>query len=68
MALRLIQCSDALDLIGITSVFGNAPIDITTRNALHLAARFGINAPVARGASDPLVIRAVARADLRPRP
>lgn len=56
MALRLIQRSPALDLIGITSVFGNAPIEITTRNALHLTQRFGIDAPVARGTSDPLTI------------
>jgi len=56
MALRLIQRSPALDLVGITSVFGNAPIEITTRNARHLAARFGIDAPVAQGAGAPLAM------------
>jgi len=54
MAMRLIQCSPELDLIGITTVFGNASVETTTHNALHLAARFGIDVPVVRGAGDPL--------------
>ena len=43
-----------IELIGVTSVFGNATIDTTTRNACYLAARFAPGVPVARGAASPL--------------
>jgi len=51
-ALALIYLARHPDVkvVGITTVCGNATIDVTTRNALHLAERFGIDAPVARGA------------------
>lgn len=39
-----------IDLLGITTIFGNADIDQVTANALFLKNRFGIAAPVARGA------------------
>jgi inosine-uridine nucleoside N-ribohydrolase len=55
MALALIQASPALELVGITTVFGNAHTETTTRNAFHLAERFGITAPIRRGAARPLV-------------
>jgi len=38
------------ELVGITTVCGNATIETTTRNALHLVERFGLDVPVARGA------------------
>jgi inosine-uridine nucleoside N-ribohydrolase len=38
----------------MTTVFGNADLDTTTRNALHLRDRFGLGAPVHRGAGAPL--------------
>ncbi len=44
-------------MLAITTVFGNAEIDVTTRNALYLANRFGIDAPVYRGAAKPLAIK-----------
>ncbi|MFC0409833.1 nucleoside hydrolase [Roseomonas elaeocarpi] len=53
-ALALIAASPALELIGITTVFGNASVETTTRNALYLRRRFGLAAPVARGAERPL--------------
>ncbi len=46
-----------IDVVGLTSVYGNLPIDITTANALRfveLAGRPDI--PVARGADRPLVV------------
>ncbi len=43
-----------IELIGVTSVFGNATIDTTTRNACYLTGRFASAVPVARGASAPL--------------
>ena len=55
MALLFLHRHPRAQLLGITTVFGNAEVDITTRNALYLAERFGIDAPVARGAALPLV-------------
>jgi inosine-uridine nucleoside N-ribohydrolase len=55
MALLFLQQHPAIDLIGITTVHGNAHIDVTTRNALYLCERFGIAVPVARGARHPLL-------------
>jgi inosine-uridine nucleoside N-ribohydrolase len=55
MALLFLATSPEVELIGITTTFGNGTIDTTTRNALYLGERFGIAAPVARGAGAPLV-------------
>jgi inosine-uridine nucleoside N-ribohydrolase len=55
MALLFLHRHAAVQLLGITTVFGNAEIDVTTRNALYLCERFGIEVPVARGAALPLV-------------
>lgn len=54
MALILVARSPHFDLIGVTSVFGNAYIDDTTRNALFLRDYLGFAAPVARGAAKPI--------------
>lgn len=43
-----------LRLLAITTVFGNADVETTTRNALWLRARLGLSAPVHRGAGSPL--------------
>ena len=43
-----------LKLLAITTVFGNADVETTTRNALWLRARLGLSAPVYRGAAEPL--------------
>ncbi|MEM8546767.1 MAG: nucleoside hydrolase [Pseudomonadota bacterium] len=56
MALAFIECSPALELIGITTTTGNGTIDTTTRNALYLAEQFDLAAPVFRGAGAPLVV------------
>lgn len=55
MALLLLARHPRVELAAITTVFGNGAIGTVTRNALYLAARFGISAPVARGADRPLV-------------
>lgn len=44
-----------IELLGVTSVFGNATIETTTRNALFLTGKFAPQVPVARGAAAPLV-------------
>src|SRR4051794_12488565 len=55
MALLLLARHPDVELVGIASVFGNATIETTTRNALFLKQTFGIAAPVVRGAAGPLV-------------
>lgn len=55
LALTLAHGSPELDLVGVTSVGGNVPIDVTTDNALRLVDFLGSDAPVARGAGVPLV-------------
>lgn len=54
MALMLLARHPDVDLLGVTTVFGNASIDDVTRNALYLRERFGFDAPVARGADQPI--------------
>ncbi len=46
---------DGIDLLGLTSIFGNVTIDVATRNCLVLAELAGMSVPVARGAAGPLV-------------
>jgi purine nucleosidase len=54
MALVFQALHPDIELLGITSVFGNATVETTTRNALYLRSRFAPGVPVARGASKPL--------------
>ncbi len=54
MALLMAHAVRDIDLVGVTTTFGNASIDTTTRNALHIADNFGLSVPVARGAAKPL--------------
>ena len=54
MALLMLARDPRAELLGITTVFGNAPLGLTTANALALCERFGIGAPVARGAAQAL--------------
>jgi inosine-uridine nucleoside N-ribohydrolase len=53
MALLLLARHPEIELIGVTTVFGNGGIETVTRNALYLKDRFGFSAPVARGADRP---------------
>ncbi|HEX7911171.1 MAG TPA: nucleoside hydrolase [Paraburkholderia sp.] len=54
MALVFQALHPDIELLGITSVFGNATIETTTRNARYLAGRFAAGVPVAQGAAAPL--------------
>jgi inosine-uridine nucleoside N-ribohydrolase len=54
MALVFQALHPDIELLGLTSVFGNATIETTTRNARYLAGRFAVGVPVARGAAAPL--------------
>ena len=51
MALLFLHASPDVQVLAITTTFGNGTIETTTRNALYLAERFGIDAPVGRGAA-----------------
>lgn len=55
LALALAHGSDAIDLIGVTTVAGNVNLDHTTDNALRLADFYGFDAPIARGADRSLL-------------
>jgi inosine-uridine nucleoside N-ribohydrolase len=55
MAILFALRSPALEVVGITTVFGNATIDNATANALTLVGLEGSQVPVARGAGQPLV-------------
>ncbi|MGF6770050.1 purine nucleosidase [Paraburkholderia sp. GAS199] len=54
MALVFQALHPDIELLGLTSVFGNATIETTTRNALFLTSRFAPHVPVAQGAAAPL--------------
>ena len=54
-AVALLYAACHLDLLGITTVFGNQTLEHTTRNALSLCRLAGLRTPVARGAARPLV-------------
>ena len=56
MAILFALRSPALEVLAITTVFGNADVDIGTANALRLVELLGKNVKVARGAAHPLVL------------
>ena len=55
MAIHLAFAHPDLDVVGLTSVFGNVHVDKATRNALALVEMAGAECPVAEGAARPLV-------------
>jgi inosine-uridine nucleoside N-ribohydrolase len=54
MALLYLRACPSISIAAITTVFGNASVAATTRNACYLASRFDIDAPIFAGASAPL--------------
>ncbi|HEU5470116.1 MAG TPA: nucleoside hydrolase [Actinophytocola sp.] len=64
-ALALACASPEIDLLAVTTVFGNASLETTTRNALRVLALCGrTDVPVAMGAERPLVYPQVHEAEL----
>ena len=55
MAILFAEAHPAIELLAITTVFGNATIENGTRNALWLKQKYGMKADVARGAAAPLL-------------
>ena len=54
MALYLLARHPLIDLLAVTTVYGNASIATTTRNALALCGLYGLTMPVAAGAAGPV--------------
>jgi inosine-uridine nucleoside N-ribohydrolase len=54
-ALAIVAAARHADLVGITTVAGNAPLDRTTYNALVLRDLLGLDVPVHSGSPRPLV-------------
>lgn len=54
-ALAIVVAARHTDLLGITTVSGNAPIESTTYNALVMKDLLGLDVPVHKGAIRPLV-------------
>ena len=63
MALLFLKRAHGVEIVGVTSSFGNGTIETTTRNALYLCELFGIDAPVAEGSASPLAGAARSPAD-----
>lgn len=55
MAILLAHANPELEVLAITTTFGNATIENSTRNALYLTQRLGVTTPVVQGARKPLV-------------
>lgn len=55
MAILFAFRSPAVEVVGITTVFGNVTIENATKNALTLVDLVGASVPVARGAAHPLI-------------
>lgn len=54
-AIAFALCHPDINLLGLTTVFGNASVDVTTSNALLVLEQYGrSDIPVARGAGEPL--------------
>ncbi len=54
-AIALLYAACHLDMLAITTVYGNQSLDHTTRNALSLCRLSQLDVPVARGAAKPLL-------------
>ena len=56
MAILFALQSPELEVVGLTTIFGNVHTDLGTQNALRLVEFAGKNVPVAHGADVPLVV------------
>lgn len=55
MAILYACLEPSIELLGLTSIFGNVTIDVATRNSLALLELAGHNLPVAKGAEKPII-------------
>lgn len=56
MAIFYAAAAPDIDLLGLTSIFGNVTVEMATRNALRLVEAAGLDVPVAAGAKTPLAL------------
>jgi inosine-uridine nucleoside N-ribohydrolase len=63
MAILLALNTSKLDVLALTTTFGNVAVDLATKNALTLLELAGSNIPVAQGVSKPLVAPALPHPD-----
>lgn len=56
-AISIIMADPEIEVVGLTTTFGNVHIDVATRNALLLSELAGQQIPVAQGAAYPMVKR-----------
>jgi inosine-uridine nucleoside N-ribohydrolase len=61
-AVAILFAARHLDLVGVTSVYGNNTVENTTRNALAIIELAGIDVPLAMGCGEPLAQRRVGAA------
>ncbi len=54
-AIFMARGSEQFDILGITAVAGNVPLEATGANALYIAKLLGLGCPVALGAARPMV-------------
>ena len=54
-AVAILYAARHFNLLGITTIFGNQTVELTTRNALRVLSLAGLSSPVARGFDRPLV-------------
>ncbi|MCA1056991.1 nucleoside hydrolase [Rossellomorea aquimaris] len=64
IAILLAAGHEGIDLIGITTVAGNAELEKTTLNALKVCEIAGIDVPVLKGNSQPLIRKRETAADI----
>ncbi len=55
MAIHMAFAHPQIEVVGLTSIFGNVHVPVATRNALRLVEMAGADCPVAGGAAAPLV-------------
>ena len=55
-AIAIMMAAQLTEILGITTVSGNAPLDLTTDNALLLTELVGLNVEVHAGAEKPLLL------------
>ncbi|MDC0738718.1 nucleoside hydrolase [Cognatishimia sp. SS12] len=56
MAIFYAAAAPEIELLGLTSIFGNVTVEMATRNALRLREAAGLAVPVAQGAQVPRVL------------
>ena len=55
MAILFAEANPVIDLVAITTVYGNATIENATQNALFIKEKYNLKADIAKGADKPLI-------------